>query len=104
VLRDHPVAISMDEWGRVSDNIFVERLWRSLKYNEVYLKTYKNVAEARQGITAYLESYNYQRLHQALAYRAPRSVLDEAGHCINSARGKTAGASAGCWLNSGMSG
>jgi putative transposase len=48
-------------------NIFVEQLWRSLKYEEVYLKAYENVAEARQGITAYLEFCNYQRLDQVLA-------------------------------------
>jgi len=58
VLRVHGIAISMDGRGRFSDNIFVERLWRSLKYEEVYLKAYQNVAEARQGIAAYLDFYN----------------------------------------------
>src|SRR3984957_18651499 len=71
----------MDGRGRFADNIFVERLWRSLKYEEVYLKAYENVAEARQGITAYFEFYNHQRLHQALAYRTPRQVFDEAATC-----------------------
>jgi len=61
----------MDGRGRFLDNIFVERLWRSLKYEEVYLKAYQSVAEARQGITAYFAFYNHQRLHQALGYRAP---------------------------------
>jgi putative transposase len=70
VLRAHGVAISMDGRGRFADNIFVERLWRSLKYEEVYLKAYESVAEARHGIAAYFEFYNYQRLHQALGYRA----------------------------------
>jgi putative transposase len=77
VLRGHAVAISMDGRGRFADNIFVERLWRSLKYEEVYLKAYDNVAQARQGIAAYFEFYNHQRLHQALGYRAPRQLLEE---------------------------
>ena len=77
VLRAHEVAISMDGRGRFADNIFVERLWRSLKYEEVYLKAYENVAQARQGIAAYSEFYNHQRLHQALGYRAPRQLLEE---------------------------
>jgi len=88
----HGVAISMDVRGRFADNIFVERLWRSLKYEEVYLKAYENVAEARQDITAYFEFYNYQRLHQALAYRTPRQVFDEAAPLVSSARGENAGA------------
>src|SRR5262249_19741859 len=71
VLCAHGVAISMDGRGRFSDNIFVERLWRSLKYEETYLRAYQNVAEARHGIAAYFEFYNRERLHQALGYRAP---------------------------------
>ena len=81
VLRAHGVAISMDGRGRFADNIFVERLWRSLKYEEVYLKAYENVAEARQGITAYFEFYNYQRLHQALAYRTPPGLRRSGATC-----------------------
>jgi putative transposase len=77
VLRAHGVAISMDGRGRFADNIFVERLWRSLKYEEVYLNAYENVAQARRGIAAYFEFYNHQRLHQALGYRAPRLLLDK---------------------------
>ncbi len=77
VLRGHGVAISMDGRGRFADNIFVERLWRSLKYEEVYLKAYENVAQARHGIAAYFEFYNHQRLHQALGYRTPRQLLEE---------------------------
>ena len=77
VLRGHGVAISMDGRGRFADNIFVERLWRSLKYEEVYLRAYDNVAQARHGIAAYFEFYNHQRLHQALGYRTPRQHLAE---------------------------
>ena len=54
--------------------LFVERLWRSIKYEEVYLKAYQTVAEARTGINAYLEFYNQQRPHQALGYRTPAEV------------------------------
>jgi putative transposase len=76
VLHAHEVAISMDGRGRFSDNIFVERLWRSLKYEEVYLRAYESVAEARQGIASYFEFYNNERLHQALGYRAPRQLFE----------------------------
>ena len=93
VLCAHEVAISMDGRGRFSDNIFVERLWRSLKYEEVYLKAYQSVAEARRGIAAYFEFYNHERLHQALGYRAPRQVFEEAMQFAKLRRGrKTAGA------------
>jgi putative transposase len=78
VLRVHGIAISMDGRGRSSDNIFVERLWRSLKYEDVYLKAYQDVAEARRSIAAYFDFYNCERLHQALDYRAPRQVFEEA--------------------------
>ena len=76
ILHTHEVAISMDGRGRFSDNIFVERLWRSLKYEEVYLRAYENVAEARQGIASYFQFYNNERLHQALGYRTPRQVFE----------------------------
>ena len=92
VLRAHEIAISMDGRGRFSDNIFVERLWRSLKYEEIYLKAYDSVTAARQGIAAYFQFYNRARLHQALGYRAPRQVFEEARLLANSARGKNAGA------------
>ena len=57
--------------------LFVERLWRSLKYEEVYLKAYQNGTEARQGIDAYLDFYNRERPHQALGYRTPGEVFNE---------------------------
>jgi putative transposase len=68
------VQISMDGQGRATDNIFVERLWRSLKYEEVYLKDYATPTEARQGVDGYIQFYDYQRIHQALDYRTPASV------------------------------
>ena len=75
VLRDHGVKISMDGKGRYTDNIFVERLWRTVKYEEVYLKAYANAAEARKELGAYFRFYNNQRPHQALGYRTPAEVF-----------------------------
>lgn len=68
------VRLSMDGRGRAFDNIFVERLWRSVKYEEVYLKDYRNVAEARHGLSQYFSFYNKQRIHQALDYRTPQNA------------------------------
>jgi putative transposase len=76
VLLKKGIQISMDGKGRCQDNIFVERLWRSLKYEEVYLKDYQRVPEARAGIGAYLNFYNEERPHQALGYRTPGEVFE----------------------------
>lgn len=73
-LESTGVRISMDGRGRVWDNIFVERLWRTVKYEEVYLKSYETVREAREGLAGYFHFYNNERLHQALGYRTPREV------------------------------
>jgi putative transposase len=73
-LAKRRIAISMDGRGRCMDNIFVERLWRSLKYEEVYLKDYASVAEAQAGITGYVQFYNHERLHQSLDYRTPATI------------------------------
>ena len=66
--------ISMDHRGRAYDNIFIERFWRSLKYEDIYLKDYQYPREARKGIYQYLEYYNNERLHQSLGYRTPASL------------------------------
>jgi len=71
------VKISMDGRGRAMDNIFTERLWRSLKYEEVYLKNYQTVEEAKLGIGAYFEDYNYGRLHESLGYKTPAKIYFE---------------------------
>ena len=68
------VRLSMDGRGRAFDNIFVERLWRTVKYEEVYLKDYRDVPEARYGLGNYFPFYNDQRIHQSLDYRTPRDV------------------------------
>ncbi len=75
MLEEHGVAISMDGRGRWMDNVFVERLWRSLKYEEVYLHAYETVAAARAGIGGWLRFYNEERLHRALDYRTPSAVF-----------------------------
>jgi putative transposase len=82
VLRGAGVTISMDGRGRCIDNVFVERVWRSLKYEEVFLHAYDDLDEARDGIGRYFEFYNLVRPHQALGYRTPdalhRGVLHSA--------------------------
>lgn len=75
VLEKAGVAISMDGKGRCMDNVFVERLWRSLKYEEVYMKAYENIFEARAGIAEWVRFYNLERPHQALGYRTPQEVF-----------------------------
>jgi len=74
ILQEAGVAISMDGRGRAFDNIFVERLWRSVKYEEVYLKDYGVVDEARRGLSDYFALYNTERLHQSLGYKTPAEV------------------------------
>ena len=71
VVQEQGVKISMDGKGRYQDNIFVERLWRTVKYEEVYLKAYANVLEAQRGLEDYFRFYNGLRPHQALDYRTP---------------------------------
>lgn len=73
-LTEAGVSISRDGRGRVFDNIFVERLWRSVKYEEVYLKAYETVREAKEGLGSYFRFYNTERLHEALDYRTPLEV------------------------------
>jgi putative transposase len=77
VLEQHGVRVSMDGKGRYSDNIFVERLWRTVKYEEVYLKAYSGGREAKAGLDDYFCFYNSQRPHQALGYRTPGEVFIE---------------------------
>ena len=71
---DAGVAIRMDGRGRVFDNIFTERLWRSVKYEEVYLKDYGSMDAARRGLGEYFGFYNTDRPHQSLGYRTPAEV------------------------------
>lgn len=73
-LEQSGVAISMDGRGRALDNVFVERLWRTVKYEEVYLKDYRDGWEAEESLAAYFDFYCQRRIHQALGYRTPAEV------------------------------
>jgi putative transposase len=81
ILSAQGVAISMDGKGRFLDNIFIERLWRSLKYEEVFIKAYASVAQARAGIGAWLVFYNNERKHQSLGYRTPADIFAVSPPC-----------------------
>ncbi|NQV38122.1 MAG: IS3 family transposase, partial [Candidatus Marinimicrobia bacterium] len=74
VLKEAEIKISMDGKGRWMDNVFIERLWRSLKYEEVYLKAYETVAEAQSGIGEWIRFYNHERTHQSLDRQTPENV------------------------------
>lgn len=74
LLHNNGIQISMDGKGRALDNVFVERLWRTVKYENVYLNSYYSIPEARLGLAGYFEFYNNERLHQSLKYLTPASV------------------------------
>lgn len=77
VLLNNDIKISMDGRGRVFDNIFIERLWRSLKYEEVYIHDYETIGVARKRISAYFDLYDNERLHEALGYVPPVEIYRE---------------------------
>jgi len=79
------VQISMDGRGRALDNVFTERLWRTIKYEEVYLQEYATPKDARQGLSRYLAFYNEERLHQALGYQPPAELYFKKGATLASA-------------------
>jgi putative transposase len=74
ILKERGIKISMDGRGRWMDNVFIERLWKSVKYEDVYLKAYNSLAEVRKGLTAWFDRYNTQRRHQGLDDRTPDEV------------------------------
>ena len=76
-LKSSNIQISMDGKGRWMDNVIIERLWRSLKYEEVYLKAYETVTEARSGIREWIKFYNLKRTHQSLGKRTPEQVYSK---------------------------
>jgi putative transposase len=78
VLKSNHIQISMDGKGRAIDNVFIERFWRSLKYEDIYLKAYETVADLHQGLTRYIEYYSTQRPHQSLGGQTPASVYLQA--------------------------
>src|SRR5436305_15328253 len=78
-LESAGAAVSMDGRGRALDNVFVERLWRSVKYEDIYIRGYEAVPELHQGLGRYLAFYNHERLHQSLGYRTPAEVYGRVG-------------------------
>ena len=76
-LEENGIRVSMDGKGRALDNVFVERLWRSVKYEDIYCKGYENLREVQQGLQEYFKFYNEQRPHQGLEYRTPAEVYFE---------------------------
>ena len=74
VLVNHGIKISMDGQGRWRDNIFIERLWKTVKYEEIYLKAYESISHAKKELTKFFERYNMRRPHQGLADRTPDEV------------------------------
>lgn len=74
ILEGNGIRISMDGRGRVFDNIFIERLWRTVKYEEVYIHSYENIAEAKNSLIRYFHFYNTKRIHQSLGYKTPHEI------------------------------
>jgi len=74
-LLENGIQISMDGRERVYDNIFVERLWRTVKYEEIYLKDYSDIRDVKAGLSSYFEFYNHERIHQALDNRTPGEII-----------------------------
>lgn len=74
ILKENEIQISMDGKGRAQDNIYVERLWRSLKYEDIYIREYNSVPECRQGVKRYFEFFNQERFHQSLDYLTPDEI------------------------------
>jgi putative transposase len=78
ILKKHSIKISMDGKGRATDNICIERFWRSIKYEEVYLNEYSSIKELQKAIAKYMDSYNKKRLHSAIGYKTPNEVYYQA--------------------------
>ena len=74
LLKSHGIKISMDGKGRALDNIFIERLWRRLKYEDVYIKEYQDGLSLHQGMVSYFGNYNDLHPHQSLSYKTPKEV------------------------------
>jgi putative transposase len=88
-LERHGVQISMDGRGRALDNVFIERLWRSVKYEEVYLKDYRDGWEAESSLASYLAFYCHERIHQSLGYRTPAEVYRSVSRRVSRRTEKT---------------
>ena len=80
ILKKHDIKISMDGKGRATDNICIERFWRTIKYEEIYLNEYKNIKVLRKAIENYIDRYNSKRLHSAISYQTPNEVYYQASN------------------------
>ena len=89
ILKNHDIQISMDGKGRATDNICIERFWRSIKYEEIYLNEYKNMKVLKKAIGKYMDNYNQKRLHSAIDYKTPNEVYFQAINNSNSKGDKT---------------
>jgi putative transposase len=76
-LQEHAIKVSHDGVGRCIDNIRIERFWRTIKYEDIFIQSYETMLEARSGINKFIMHYNYRRPHQALDYRTPSDVYYE---------------------------
>ena len=90
VLKANGIKISMDGKGRAIDNVFTERLWRTIKYENIYIKGYETMSEARSGLEEYLKFYNSERIHSALQYKTPDMVYQGAEYVGHITVGKKA--------------
>ena len=88
ILKKHNIKISMDGVGRATDNICIERFWRSIKYEEIYLNEYKNIKSLNRAIEKYIYSYNKKRLHSAIGYKTPNEIYYQAVNNLDSRREK----------------
>jgi len=84
ILKKHNIKISMDGKGRATDNICIERFWRSIKYEEIYLNEYKNIKSLKKAIEKYMNIYNQKRLHSAIGYKTPNEVYYQAINNLDS--------------------
>jgi putative transposase len=88
ILKKHSIKISMDGKGRATDNICIERFWRSIKYEEIYLNEYKNIKSLNRAIEKYMNTYNKKRLHSAIGYKTPNEIYYQADNNLDSRRAK----------------
>jgi len=84
ILKKHDIKISMDGKGRATDNICIERFWRSIKYEEIYLNEYKNIKQLNRAIEKYINTYNKKRLHSAIGYKTPNEIYYHAENNLGS--------------------
>lgn len=84
ILKKHNIKISMDGVGRATDNICIERFWRTIKYEEIYLNEYKNIKVLNRAIEKFINSYNKNRLHSAIGYKTPNEIYYQAINNLNS--------------------